>query len=89
VSLGGAIPIAILMKSQFFAISCVAAHQGLDHDIYKVFGLRNKLVHHFVSPQLFDWFVEQNGLIHHHLIPYKLITFTIIRNGVIITKFDK
>jgi hypothetical protein len=38
--------------------------------IYTVFGLRNELVHHLPTPQIFVWFVEWNELIHHHLIPH-------------------
>jgi hypothetical protein len=35
-----------------------------------VFGLRNELVHHLLTPHFFVWFVEWNELIHHHLIPH-------------------
>jgi hypothetical protein len=37
---------------------------------YNLFGLRNELVHHLLTPHFFFWFVEWNELIHHHLIPY-------------------
>jgi hypothetical protein len=37
---------------------------------YKVFGLRNKLVHHLLVPYFFVWFVEWNKLIHHHPTPH-------------------
>jgi hypothetical protein len=33
-----------------------------------VFGLRNEIVNHILTPQFFVWFVEQSELIHHHLI---------------------
>lgn len=36
--------------------------------IYKVFGLKNKLVHHFFTSYFFVWFIKYNELIHHHLI---------------------
>jgi hypothetical protein len=34
-----------------------------------MFGLRNELVHHLLTPHFFVWFVKWNELIHHHLIP--------------------
>jgi hypothetical protein len=39
-------------------------------DIYRLFGLRNELVHHLLTPNFFVWFVEWNELIHYHLIPH-------------------
>jgi hypothetical protein len=33
-----------------------------------VFGLRNDVVHHLLTPHFFVWFVEWSELIHHHLI---------------------
>jgi hypothetical protein len=36
----------------------------------RVFGLRNKSIHHLLTPHFFVWFVELNELIHHHLIPH-------------------
>jgi hypothetical protein len=38
--------------------------------IYSVFGLRDELVHHLLTPHFFVWFVDWNELIHHHLIPH-------------------
>jgi hypothetical protein len=38
-------------------------------NIFRVFGLRNKLVHHLLTPNFFVSFVEWNELIDHHLIP--------------------
>jgi hypothetical protein len=35
-----------------------------------VFGLRNYIVHHLLTPHFFVWFVEWSELIHHHLNPY-------------------
>jgi hypothetical protein len=35
-----------------------------------VFGLRNDIVHHLLTPHFFVWFVELNELINHHLIPH-------------------
>jgi hypothetical protein len=39
-------------------------------NINMVFGLRNELVHHFLSPYFFVWFVKWNELIYYHLIPH-------------------
>jgi hypothetical protein len=36
----------------------------------RVFVLRNKLVHHLLTPHFFIWFAEWNELIHHQLIPH-------------------
>jgi hypothetical protein len=35
-----------------------------------MFGLRNELLHHLLTPHFFGWFVEWNELVHHHLIPH-------------------
>jgi hypothetical protein len=35
-----------------------------------VFGLKNYIVHHLLTPHFFVWFVEWSELIHHHLIPH-------------------
>jgi hypothetical protein len=35
-----------------------------------VFGLRNDVVYHLLTPHFFVWFVEWSELIYHHLIPY-------------------
>jgi hypothetical protein len=37
---------------------------------YKLFGLRNDLIHRLLTPHFFVWFVKWIELIHHHLIPY-------------------
>jgi hypothetical protein len=39
-------------------------------DIDGVFGLRNDIVYHLLTPHFFVWFVEWSELIHHHLIPH-------------------
>jgi transposase InsO family protein len=41
-----------------------------DELINGVFGLRNDIVHHLLTPHFFVWFVEWSELIHHHLIPH-------------------
>jgi hypothetical protein len=41
--------------------------------IYKVFGLRNELTHHFLTPHFFVWFIEWNELIHHQLNPHSYL----------------
>jgi hypothetical protein len=51
--------------------------------LYKLFGLRNDLVHRLLTPHFFVWFVEWIELIHHHLIPYSYLVSTNIRNEVI------
>jgi hypothetical protein len=51
--------------------------------IYKLFGLRNDLVHRLLIPHFFDWFVEWIELIYHHLIPYSYLVSTNMRNEVI------
>jgi hypothetical protein len=52
--------------------------------IYRVFGLCNEVVHHFLTPYLIVWFVEWNELIHHHFIPYRLIISNNMRNEFIL-----
>jgi hypothetical protein len=48
-----------------------------------VFGSRNGIVHHLLTPHFFVWFVEWNELIHHHYISHKLITSNNMRNEFI------
>jgi hypothetical protein len=50
---------------------------------YKLFGLRNDLVHRLLTPHFFVWFVEWIELIHHRLIPYSYLVSTNMRNEVI------
>jgi hypothetical protein len=38
--------------------------------LYGVFGLRNDVVYHLLTPHFFVWFMEWSELIYHHLIPY-------------------
>jgi hypothetical protein len=45
------------------------------HSPNKLFGLRNDLVHLFLTPHFFIWFVEWIELIHHHPIPYWCVWF--------------
>jgi hypothetical protein len=52
-------------------------------ELYKLFGLRNDLVHRLLTPHFFVWFVEWIELIHHHLIPYSYLVSTNMRNEVI------
>jgi hypothetical protein len=42
----------------------------VDSVLNGVFGLRNDVVHHLLTPHFFVWFVEWSELIHHHLIPH-------------------
>jgi hypothetical protein len=51
--------------------------------VYKLFGSRNELVHHLLTPYFFVWFVECIELIYHHSIPYSYLVSTNIRNKVI------
>jgi hypothetical protein len=48
-----------------------------------VFCLRNKLVHHLLTPHFFVWFVEWNELINYHLVPHSYLVIANIRNVVI------
>jgi hypothetical protein len=50
---------------------------------YRLFGWRIELVHHFLTPHFFVWFVEWNESIHHHLITYSYLVSTNTSNGVI------
>jgi hypothetical protein len=52
-------------------------------DLYSVFGLRNEVIHLFLTSHFFIWFMEYNELIHHHLIPRKLIISTYMRSWLI------
>jgi hypothetical protein len=47
----------------------VNSRASCDRRINGVFGLRNEVVNHILTPQIFVWFVEWSELIHHHLIP--------------------
>jgi hypothetical protein len=49
----------------------------------RLFGLRNELVYHLITPQFFVWFVEWNELIHHHIIPYIYLVSTNMRNVIV------
>jgi hypothetical protein len=42
-------------------------------DTCTLFGLRNEVVHHLLTPHLFVWFVEWNEFIHQHFIPHRLM----------------
>jgi hypothetical protein len=48
--------------------------------ICSVFGLRNEIVHHLLTPHFLIWFVKWNELIHHYFIPHKLIISNNMRN---------
>jgi hypothetical protein len=52
-------------------------------NIYKLFGLRNDLVHHLLTLYFFVWFVEWIELIHHHLIPYSYLVSSNMRIEII------
>jgi hypothetical protein len=52
-------------------------------DTYKLFGLRNDLVHRLLTPHFFVWFMEWIELIHHQLIPCSYLVSTNMRNEVI------
>jgi hypothetical protein len=56
---------------------------GLAVLCFKVFGLKNELVHHLLTSHFFVWFVKWIELIHHHLIPYSYLVSTNVRNEVI------
>jgi hypothetical protein len=58
---------------------CVSLYQIMNG----VFGLRNDIVHHLLTPHFFVWFVELSELIHHHLIPHSFSFSTNMWNGVI------
>jgi hypothetical protein len=66
-------------------VSCTKTQECNTHSsLYRVFGLKNELVH-LLTPHFFIWFiVEWNELIHHHFIPHSQLVSTNMRNGVIL-----
>jgi hypothetical protein len=52
-------------------------HEFGSQGTYNVFVLRNKVVHHLVTPHFLIWFVELSESIHHHFILYRLIIIII------------
>jgi hypothetical protein len=59
------------------------ATYGSRGNIFKLFGLRNDLIHRLLTPHFFVWFVEWIELIHHHLISYSYLVSTNMRHEVI------
>jgi hypothetical protein len=67
----------------FSCLVCAYDFLVLGGLLYKLFGLRNNLIHRLLTPHFFVWFVEWIELIHHHLIPYSYLVSTNMRNEVI------